>query len=129
MKPASKIQDVREQIDQARQRVFELAEQYEEQLIYERLKPEQRETLDMMLRGYQRDYGAVSYQYWLRAVVRSMRGNIKGLNQLLVYELQPRTAPDAQKIKYLQAMARQMRVNVKIEKVVSAAAPAKKQKA
>lgn len=128
MKSASKLQDIREQIEQARQRVYELGEQYQEQLIYERLKPEQRETLDMMLRGYQRDYGAVSYQYWLRAVIRSMRANINELHQVLVHELQPRTASDAQKIKYLQVMARQMRVSVKIEMVNSAVTPAKLKK-
>jgi hypothetical protein len=128
MKRSSDLQRIREQIEQAKQRVFEIAEQLEEQEIYERLKPEQRETLDAMLRGYQRDYGAVSYQYWLRAVVRSMRGNIKGLHQMLVHELLPRTATDAKKIKYLQVMARQMRVDVKIEKNMTAKAPAARKK-
>jgi hypothetical protein len=82
--------------------------------VYERLTQKQRDELDMMYRGYQRDYGAVAYQYWLRAVVRSMRPNIKNLNQVVVHELLSRSNGDTGKILYLQIMARQMGADVTI---------------
>jgi hypothetical protein len=108
-----------------RQRVFETAELLEETQIHERLSQQQRDQLDSMYRGYQRDYGAVAYQYWLRAVVRSMRPNIKNLNQVLVHELQSRSTSDKQKIMYLQVMARQMGADVTITNN-RAAKPARK---
>lgn len=118
MKIKAMQSSTRQKIEKMRQRVFELSERLEEQIIFERINPEQREALDMMLRGYQRDYGPVSYQYWLRAVVRSMRKSITGLNQVLVHELLPRTASEKQKIKYLQVMAKQMGVDVIITRAV-----------
>jgi hypothetical protein len=105
---------MRQQAVEQRQRVFEIAEKLEETQVFERLSQQQRDQLDLMYRGYQRDYGAVAYQYWLRAVVRSMRPNIKNLNQVQVHELQSRSAGDKQKILYLQIMAKQMGMDVTI---------------
>lgn len=111
----SKQQSTRQQAVTQRQRVFEIAERLEETQVFERLSQQQRDQLDSMYRGYQRDYGAVAYQYWLRAVVRSMRPNIKNLNQVMVHELQSRSTSDNQKILYLQIMARQMGADVTIK--------------
>jgi hypothetical protein len=110
----SKQLSMRQQAVEQRQRVFEIAEKLEETQVFERLSQQQRDQLDLMYRGYQRDYGAVAYQYWLRAVVRSMRPNIKNLNQVQVHELQSRSAGDKQKILYLQIMAKQMGMDVTI---------------
>ena len=109
-----KQQSSRQQVVAQKQRVFEIADLLEEMQVYERLTQKQRDELDMMYRGYQRDYGAVAYQYWLRAVVRSMRPNIKNLNQVVVHELLSRSNGDAGKILYLQIMARQMGADVTI---------------
>lgn len=121
----SKQQSTRQQAVAQRQRVFEIAEKLQETQVFERLSQQQRDQLDSMYRGYQRDYGAVSYQYWLRAVVRSMRPNIKNLNQVQVHELQSRSAGDKQKILYLQVMAKQMGMDVTINNN-RAAKPARK---
>ena len=121
----SKQQSTRQQAVAQRQRVFEIAEKLQETQVFERLSQQQRDQLDSMYRGYQRDYGAVSYQYWLRAVVRSMRPNIKNLNQVQVHELQSRSAGDKQKIFYLQVMAKQMGMDVTINNN-RAAKPARK---
>jgi hypothetical protein len=121
----SKQQSTRQQAVAQRQRVFEIAEKFEETQVFERLSQQQRDQLDSMYRGYQRDYGAVAYQYWLRAVVRSMRPNIKNLNQVQVHELQSRSAGDKQKIFYLQVMAKQMGLDVTITNN-RAAKPARK---
>ena len=110
----SKQQSARQQAVAQWQRVFEIAEKFEETQVFERLSQQQRDQLDSMYRGYQRNYGSVAYQYWLRAVVRSMRANIKNLNQVQVYELQSRSAGDKQKIFYLQVMAKQMGMDVTI---------------
>lgn len=110
----AKTQSIKQQAIAQRQRVFEIAEKLEEAQVFERLSQQQRDQLDSMYRGYQRDYGAVAYQYWLRAVVRSMRPNIKNLNQVQVHELQSRSASDKQKIIYLQVMAKQMGMDVTI---------------
>lgn len=110
----AKTQSIKQQAIAQRQRVFEIAEKLEEAQVFERLSQQQRDQLDSMYRGYQRDYGAVAYQYWLRAVVRSMRPNIKNLNQVQVHELQSRSAGDKQKIIYLQVMAKQMGMDVTI---------------
>lgn len=109
-----KQQSSRQQVVAQKQRVFEIADLLEEMQVYERLTQKQRDELDMMYRGYQRDYGAVAYQYWLRAVVRSMRPNIKNLNQVVVHELLSRSNGDTGKILYLQIMARQMGADVTI---------------
>lgn len=121
----SKQQSTRQQAVAQRQRVFEIAEKLQETQVFERLSQQQRDQLDSMYRGYQRDYGAVAYQYWLRAVVRSMRPNIKNLNQVQVHELQSRSAGDKQKILYLQVMAKQMGMDVTINNN-RAAKPARK---
>ncbi len=121
----SKQQSTRQQAVAQRQRVFEIAEKLQETQVFERLSQQQRDQLDSMYRGYQRDYGAVAYQYWLRAVVRSMRSNIKNLNQVQVHELQSRSAGDKQKILYLQVMAKQMGMDVTINNN-RAAKPARK---
>lgn len=105
---------LREQVAQQKQRVFEIAEKFEEQKVFERLTQSQRDELDEMYRGYQSMYGPVAYQYWLRAVVRSMRENIQYLNKVLVFELQPRSEDDVQKIKFLDVMAKQMGLDVTI---------------
>ena len=109
-----KQQSSRQQVVAQKQRVFEISDLLEEMQVYERLTQKQRDELDMMYRGYQRDYGAVAYQYWLRAVVRSMRPNIKNLNQVVVHELLSRSNGDTGKILYLQIMARQMGADVTI---------------
>ncbi len=109
-----KQQSSRQQVVAQKQRLFEIADLLEEMQVYERLTQKQRDELDMMYRGYQRDYGAVAYQYWLRAVVRSMRPNIKNLNQVVVHELLSRSNGDTGKILYLQIMARQMGADVTI---------------
>ena len=105
---------LRKQAAEQRQHVFEIAEKYEEQLIFERITEEQRDQLDAILYSYQRNYGVVAYQYWLRAVVRSMKPNMKHLNQVLVYELQSRTSSDSQKQRFLNVMAKQMGMDVTI---------------
>uniref|UniRef100_UPI0040477BF3 hypothetical protein n=1 Tax=Limnohabitans sp. TaxID=1907725 RepID=UPI0040477BF3 len=110
----AKTQSIKQQAIAQRQRVFEIAEKLEEAQVFERLSQQQRDQLDSMYRGYQRDYGAVAYQYWLRAVVRSMRPNIKNLNQVVVHELLSRSNGDTGKILYLQIMARQMGADVTI---------------
>jgi len=96
------------QAAEQRQHVFEISEKHQEQLIFERITEEQRDH------SYQRNYGVVAYQYWLRAVVRSMKPNMKHLNQVLVYELQSRTSSDAQKQRFLNVMAKQMGLDVTI---------------
>jgi hypothetical protein len=106
---------LREKIEEQKQHIFELAEKHQEQLIFERLTQEQRDQLDEILHSYQRNYGVVAYQYWLRAVVRSMKPNMKHLNQVLVYELQSRTSSDAQKQRFLNVMAKQMGLDVTIK--------------
>lgn len=105
---------LRKKAAQQRQSLFEIAEKFEEQKVFERLTQSQRDELDEMYRGYQSMYGPVAYQYWLRAVVRSMRGNIQYLNKVLVFELQPRSEGDVQKIKFLDVMAQQMGLDVTI---------------
>lgn len=105
---------LRKKSAQQRQSLFEIAEKFEEQKVFERLTQSQRDELDEMYRGYQSMYGPVAYQYWLRAVVRSMRGNIQYLNKVLVFELQPRSEGDVQKIKFLDVMAKQMGLDVTI---------------
>lgn len=97
-----------------RQHIFELAEKYEEQRIFERLPEDQRENLDYYYRWYQQQYGPVSYQYWLRAVVRSMKENIKYLNKVLVFELLGRNDGDKKKLQFLEVMAKQMGMDVTI---------------
>ena len=64
---------LREKIEEQKQHIFEIAEKHQEQIVFERITQEQRDQLDAILRSYQRNYGVVAYQYWLRAVVRSMR--------------------------------------------------------
>lgn len=103
MEAERKSVHLRKQAAEQRQHVFEIAEKYEEQLIFERITEEQRDQLDAILYSYQRNYGVIAYQYWLRAVIRSMRSNIKYLTQVLVYELQFRTSSDAQKQRVHQA--------------------------
>jgi hypothetical protein len=105
---------LREKIEEQKQHIFEIAEKHQEQLIFERLTQEQRDQLDEILHSYQRNYGVVAYQYWLRAVVRSMKPNIKHLNQVLVYELRSRSESDNQKQKFLNVMAKQMGLDVMI---------------
>jgi len=105
---------IRKQIAAQLQHTFEVSERLEEQIIFERLKQSDRDVLDSMLREYQRYYGLVSYQYWLRAVVRSMKENITKLNKVLVYELLSRSESDRQKLKFLDVMAKQMGADVTI---------------
>ena len=105
---------LRKQAAEQRQHVFEIAEKYEEQLIFERITEEQRDQLDAILYSYQRNYGSVTYEYWLRAVVRKMKPKINYLNQVLVFELESRTRSDNQKIKILNVMAKQMLLDVTI---------------
>ena len=105
---------LREQVAEQRQRVFEIAEKFEELKVFERLTQEQRERLDGILHSYQQQYGPVPFQYWLRAVVRSMKGNIQYLNQVLVYELLARSDSDKQKLNFLGVMAKQMHLDVTI---------------
>ena len=105
---------LREKIEEQKQHIFEIAEKHQEQIVFERITQEQRDQLDAILHSYQRNYGVVAYQYWLRAVVRSMKPNMKHLNQVLVYELQSRTSSDAQKQRFLNVMAKQMGMDVTI---------------
>ena len=105
---------LREKVAEQKQHLFEIAEKLHEQIVFERITQEQRDQLEMMLHSYQQQHGVVAYQYWLRAVIRCMRPNIKHLNQVLVYELQPRTTSDGQKLKYLAVMAKQMGMDVTI---------------
>lgn len=105
---------LREQVLAQKMRVVDIGDQLEELTIYERLTAEQRSNLDHMYRVYQRDYGAVAYQYWLRAVVKSMRPNIKSLNKVLVYELQKRGDTNRHKIGFLEFVAVQMGMSVTI---------------
>ena len=105
---------LREQVLAQKMRVIDIGDQLEELAIYERLTAEQRSKLDHMYRAYQRDYGAVAYQYWLRAVVKSMRPNIKNLNKVLVYELQKRGDTNKLKLNFLEFIAVQMGMSVTI---------------
>ena len=105
---------LREQVAQQKQRVFEIAEKYQEQLVFERMPQSARDELDMMLYRYQQQHGPVSYQYWLRAVVRSMKVNIQYQNRVLVYELQSRSVSDKHKIKFLDVMGKQMGLDITI---------------
>ena len=105
---------LREQVAQQKQRVFEIAEKYQEQLVFERMPQSARDELDMMLYRYQQQHGPVSYQYWLRAVVRSMKENIRYISQVLVYEIPPRSERDSQKLKFLEVMGKQMGLDVTI---------------
>jgi hypothetical protein len=105
---------LREKIEEQKQHIFEIAEKHQEQIVFERITQQQRDQLDAILHSYQRNYGVVAYQYWLRAVVRSMKPNMKHLNQVLVYELQSRTSSDAQKQRFLNVMAKQMGMDVTI---------------
>jgi hypothetical protein len=106
--------DLRKQVAQQKQRVFEIADKFEELKVFERLPKSDRDELEMMLYRYQQQHGPVVFQYWLRAVVRSMRENINHLNQVLVYELQSRSDSDNQKVKFLDVMAKQMGLDVTI---------------
>ena len=114
MEAERKSVHLREKIEEQKQHIFEIAEKHQEQIVFERITQEQRDQLDAILRSYQRNYGVVAYQYWLRAVVRSMKPNMKHLNQVLVYELQSRTSSDAQKQRFLNVMAKQMGMDVTI---------------
>ena len=105
---------LREQVAQQKQRVFEIAEKYSELKVFERLPQSSRDELDMMLFRYQQQHGPVSYQYWLRAVVRSMKENIRYISQVLVYEIPPRSERDSQKLKFLEVMGKQMGLDVTI---------------
>ena len=105
---------LREKIEEQKQHIFEIAEKHQEQLIFERLTQAHRDQLNTMLHSYHQQHGAVTYQYWLRAVIRSMRPNMKHLNQVLVYELQSHTSSDAQKQRFLNVMAKQMGMDVTI---------------
>lgn len=105
---------LREKVAEQKQHLFEIAEKLQEQIVFERITQEQRDQLEMMLHSYQQHHGVVAYQYWLRAVVRCMKPNIKHLNQVLVYELQSRASGDSQKLKYLDVMAKQMGMDVTI---------------
>ena len=105
---------LRKQAAEQRQHVFEIGEKYDEQLIFERITDEQRDQLDAILYSYQRNYGPVTYEYWLRAVIRRMEPKIKYLNQVLVYGLQSRTRSDNQKIKFRNIIAKQMLLDVTI---------------
>ena len=114
MEAERKSVHLREKIEEQKQHIFEIAEKHQEQIVFERITQEQRDQLDAILRSYQRNYGVVAYQYWLRAVVRSMKPNMKHLNQVLVYELQSRTSSDSQKQRFLNVMAKQMGMDVTI---------------
>ena len=114
MEAERKSVHLREKIEEQKQHIFEIAEKHQEQIVFERITQEQRDQLDAILHSYQRNYGVVAYQYWLRAVVRSMKPNMKHLNQVLVYELQSRTSSDAQKQRFLNVMAKQMGMDVTI---------------
>ena len=103
------------QAAEQRQHVFEISEKHQEQLIFERLTQAHRDQLNAMLHSYHQQHGAVAYQYWLRAVIRSMKPKIKYLNQVLVYELQSNTSSDAQKQGFLNVMAKQMGLDVTIK--------------
>ena len=105
---------LRKKVAEQRQHVFEIAEKHQEQLIFERLTQAHRDQLNTMLHSYHQQHGAVNYQYWLRAVIRSMKPNIKYLNQVLVYELQSHTSSDAQKQRFLEFIAKQMGMDVTI---------------
>ena len=105
---------LRKKVAEQRQHVFEIAEKHQEQLIFERLTQAHRDQLNTMLHSYHQQHGAVNYQYWLRAVIRSMKPNIKYLNQVLVYELQSHTSSDAQKQRFLDFIAKQMGMDVTI---------------
>ena len=114
MEAERKSVHLREKIEEQKQHIFEIAEKHQEQIVFERITQEQRDQLDAILRSYQRNYGVVAYQYWLRAVIRSMKPNIKYLNQVLVYELQSHTSSDAQKQRFLEFIAKQMGMDVTI---------------
>ena len=114
MEAERKSVHLREKIEEQKQHIFEIAEKHQEQIVFERITQEQRDQLDAILRSYQRNYGVVAYQYWLRAVVRSMKPNMKHLNQVLVYELQSRSSSDSQKQRFLNVMAKQMGMDVTI---------------
>ena len=114
MEAERKSAHLREKVEEQKQHIFEIAEKHQEQIVFERITQEQRDQLDAILRSYQRNYGVVAYQYWLRAVVRSMKPNMKHLNQVLVYELQSRTSSDSQKQRFLNVMAKQMGMDVTI---------------
>lgn len=105
---------LREQVLAQKMRVVDIGDQLEELTIYERFTAEQCSNLDHMYRAYQRDYGAVAYQYWLRAVVKSMRPNIKSLNKVMVYELQKRGDTNKLKLNFLEFVAVQMGMSVTI---------------
>jgi len=106
--------ELRAKAAEQKQRIFELAEKLQEQIIFERLPQDKRDDLDDMYHWYQQQFGPVAYQYWLRAVVRSMKDNIKYLNKVLVFELLGRNEGDKKKLLYLEVIAKQMGMDVTI---------------
>ena len=82
--------------------------------IYERLTDKQKDDLNAMLQGYQRMYGPVEYQNWLRAVMRSMRSHFTDVGQVLISAVLERKHGDETKRQFLEVMALQMGVDVTV---------------
>ncbi len=106
--------ELREKVLELKAQVYNLTQKYEETLILERLTDKQKDDLNYMLQSYQRMYGPVQYNNWLRAVVRSMRGYFTGIGQVLISPVLDRKSNDAMKKKFLEVMAKQMDVDVTV---------------
>ncbi len=106
--------ELKKQVLELKAQVYNLSEKYEETVIFERLTERQKDDLNVMLHGYQRMYGPVQYHHWLRAVVRSMRGYFTDVGKILVFPALERKYSDAQKKQFLEAIAKQMDVDVTV---------------
>jgi hypothetical protein len=106
--------ELRQAVFKQKAHVYSLAQKYEEMQIYERLTDKQKDDLNAMLQGYQRMYGPVQYQNWLRAVMRSMRSHFTDVGQVLISSVLERKHSDETKRQFLEVMALQMGVDVTV---------------
>ena len=106
--------ELRQAVFKQKAHVYSLAQKYEEMQIYERLTDKQKDDLNAMLQGYQRMYGPVQYQNWLRAVMRSMRSHFTDVGQVLISSVLERKHSDETKRQFLEVMALQMGIDVTV---------------
>lgn len=106
--------ELRDEVLEMKALVYNLSEKHEEMQIFERLTERQKEDLNAMLQGYQRMYGSVQYHNWLRAVMRSMRGHFSDIGQVLISPVLMRKSSDTMKKRFLEAIAKQMDVDVTV---------------
>lgn len=106
--------ELRQAVFKQKAHIYSLSQKYEEMQIYERLTDKQKDDLNVMLQGYQRMYGPVEYQNWLRAVMRSMRSHFTDVGQVLISSVLERKHSDETKRKFLEVMAVQMGVDVTV---------------